>query len=131
MKEDRIKVFQGAVAKIKADRDWHQFHQPKDLLLGIIEEIGEFRNLIKWEQNPDIIKRILVTDCSLERKNEIINFFGDVLWYLASLADYCNIDLGEAMTEIIKELEQRFPIKKVKGSTANPKTGGFDGKYNR
>jgi dCTP diphosphatase len=124
-----IHEFQEAVARMKAERDWHQFHQPKDLLLGLIEEIGEFRNIVKWEQDPDRIREMLVTGCPPDRRAEIVDFFGDALWYLGSLADYCGVDLREAMDANIRELEGRFPVEKVRGSTANSKTGGFDGKY--
>lgn len=126
-----IKLFQKEVFKMKKGRDRHQFHQPKDLLLGMIEEIGEFRNIIKWEQNNQKIREILVTKADKEKRDEIENFFGDMLWYLGSLADYCNVELEKSMEEIIKELKVRFPIEKAKGSTSNPKTGGYDGKYDR
>lgn len=128
---DTLVVFQASVARIKKNRDWEQFHQPKDLLLGLIEEIGEFRNLIKWEQDPEKIKRILVKDPTPEHRAEVIDFFGDALWYIGSLADYCEVDLRVAARAIIDELEGRFPVAKVKGKTANPKTGGYDGKYTK
>ncbi|MFA5185589.1 MAG: hypothetical protein WC551_03820 [Patescibacteria group bacterium] len=121
--------FQKRVAEFKTARDWHQFNQPKDLLLGMVEEIGEFRNLVKWEQDPAVIKKILVDECTPQRKEEIMDFFGDMFWYLGSLADYCGISLEEAMVFNLKELESRFPVDKVKGKTTNLQTGGFDGKY--
>lgn len=127
--DDSLYIFQKAVSQIKKKRDWDQFHQPKDLLLGLIEEIGEFRNIVKWEQNPESIKKLLVTEADAHRRAEILDFFGDALWYIGSLADYCKIDLRDATQAIIAELEGRFPVKKVKGKTANPKTGGYDGKY--
>ena len=124
-----IVEFQQAVSRMKEERDWNQFHQPKDLLLGFVEEIGKFRNIIKWEQDPAALRRLLVSECSDERRLEIVDFFGDALWYLASLADYCKVDLREAMKEVIDGHDRRFPVAKVHGTTANPKTGGFDGKY--
>jgi NTP pyrophosphatase (non-canonical NTP hydrolase) len=128
-KEDSLVIFQRAVARLKKERDWDQFHQPKDLLLGLIEEIGEFRNLVKWEQDPKKIRDILVTKATPEHRAEVVDFFGDALWYLGSLADYCKVDLIEASQLIITELDSRFPKQTVKGTTANPKTGGYDGKY--
>jgi dCTP diphosphatase len=124
-----IKEFQKIVSDMKKERDWHRFHQPKDLLLGLVEEISEFRNLIKWEQDPETIHRILVSECSTERREEILDYFGDTLWYLASLAEYCEVDMSEAMDKIVENHRRRFPISQVRGTTANPKTGGFDGKY--
>ena len=128
---DSLAVFQEAVMRIKKEREWHQFHQPKDLLLGLIEEIGEFRNLIKWEQNPEKIHQLLVSNPLPEHRDEVLDFFGDALWYIGSLADYCEVDLAEASRAIVDELEGRFPKHKVKGTTANPKTGGYDRKYSK
>ncbi len=108
------------------ERDWEQYHQPKDLLLGIVEEIGEFRNLVKWEQDPKKILKIIK-----DNHEEAEDFFGDVLWYLSSLANVCNVDLKGALDKVIKENEKRFPRHLVKGNVANPKTGGVDLKYKK
>lgn len=43
--------YQKIIKEFSEQRNWDQFHNPKDLLLGIIEEVGEFRNIIKWEQD--------------------------------------------------------------------------------
>jgi len=47
--------FQKQIKKFAEDRNWSQFHNPKDLLLGIVEEIGEIRNIVKWEQDINIL----------------------------------------------------------------------------
>ncbi len=39
--------FQRQIHQFSKERDWNQFYNPKDLLLGIVEEIGEIRNLVK------------------------------------------------------------------------------------
>lgn len=39
--------FQKRIKKYAEDRDWSQFHNPKNLLLGIVEEVGEIRNIVK------------------------------------------------------------------------------------
>ena len=46
---------QKQIKKFAEDRNWSQFHNPKDLLLGIVEEIGEIRNIVKWEQDINIL----------------------------------------------------------------------------
>ncbi len=40
--------YQKIIKKFAEDRDWNKFHNPKDLLLGVVEEVGELRNIIKW-----------------------------------------------------------------------------------
>lgn len=187
-----MKEFQKSVSRLKGILGWNQFHQPKELLLGMIEEIGEFRNLIKWEQNPENIRKTVLgikkntkeatadskitqnqlkqlyylaslngkintdegkaaTDWIKQKANvdelskvttekadelisqlireEVVDFFGDMLWYLGSLADYCEMDLQRAMENIIKDLESRYSPEKVKGKTAGILAGEYDGKY--
>lgn len=187
-----LKEFQKSVSKLKQMLGWSQIHQPKELLLGMIEEIGEFRNLIKWEQDPENIRKIVLgisknlTEASpisqmtqkqmkqlyylasingkintdrgeaatnwikqkanvndLSRitvgsadkliskliREEIVDFFGDILWYLGSLADYCKVDLQQAIDDVIKNLESRYPPKIVKGKTAGILAREYDGKY--
>jgi len=187
-----LKEFQESVSQLKMILAWHQFHQPKDLLLGMVEEIGEFRNLIKWEQDPEKVKKIVLgtsrnlkeasanspitqnqltqlyylasingkintdrdeaaTDwiklkanmkdlsrITKERadrlisqliREEVVDFFGDMLWLLGSLAEYCEVDLQQAMEEIIEDRKSRFLPEKVRGKTARILTGEYDGKY--
>ena len=100
--------YQKQIKKFCKDRNWEQFHNPKDLLLGVVEEIGEFRNIIKWEQDPKIIKESL-----LKNKNEV------------------RVDMNEAIKEVIKENEKRFPLSKTKNKHTNIHLGGHDGKYSK
>jgi|GEM_PF-631474 len=123
-----IDEFQKFVHEFKYARGWEKRHEPKDLLLGLVEEIGEFRNLIKWKNDAQI-RQTLIEDQSPEARAEIVDFFGDMLWYLGTLADYCQIDMREAMDFIQKEFQWRFPVEKTNLNGTNPKDGGYDGKY--
>lgn len=124
-----IQEFQKFVHEFKYARGWEKHHEPKDLLLGLVEEIGEFRNLIKWKPDAEIRRR-LVDEPTPEMKAEVVDFFGDMLWYLGTLADYCHIDMREAMDFIVAEFPDRFPVEKTNGSaTTDPRAGGYDGKY--
>lgn len=101
--QDKIKEF------IK-EREWDQYHKPRDLLLVMIEEISEFVRIFKWEQNEEIVKQKLK-----ERNEEVKDFFGDTLWFLASLANYYNVNLSNALNEVISKNTVRFPIERTKG----------------
>ncbi len=105
-----IEEFQKFVTEFKTARGWHKHHEPKDLLLGLVEEIGEFRNLIKWEQDAAVIKRIVTDKTDKKTRDEVVNFFGDALWLVSSLAEYCEVDLREAMDLLKTEFEVRFPV---------------------
>ena len=51
--------FQKQIEKFCKDRDWNQFFDPKDLLLGIVEEVGEMRNTVKWVQGQKALKKVI------------------------------------------------------------------------
>jgi len=117
---------QKQIKKFCRDRNWNQFHNPKDILLGMVEEIGEFRNLIKWEQDPDSINQILI-----KNKEEAENTIGDILWFLSILSNNLDIDMDKALKDVIKENEKRFPLSKTKNKHTNVHFGGHDGKYSK
>lgn len=110
--------------KFSEEREWTQFHNPKDLLLGIVEEVGEIRNLIKWEQNPEILKKVLH-----DNKEEVKDNIGDVYWFLSLLANNNDIDIDEAIDEVISKNEKRFPLSETKSVHTNIFLGGKDKQY--
>ena len=119
-----MNLHQEKIKKFCEERNWSKFHNPKDLLLGIVEEVGELRNVIKWEQDPEIIQKVL-----LENKAEIKDAVGDIYWFLALLANSCDVDIEEAIDMTIKDNEKRFPVEKTKDKHTNIHLGGHDGKY--
>ncbi len=107
--------FQERIKKFAEERDWGQFHNPKDLLLGIVEEIGELRNIVKWEQDPEILKKVIA-----DNFGEFEDNLGDIYWFLALLASEHNVNLDEAIAKVIERNEKRFPVKDTKSKHTNP-----------
>ena len=116
--------FQKRIKQYAEDRDWNQFHNPKDLLLGIVEEVGEIRNIVKWEQDARKIKKTLEIN-----KEELKDNIGDIYWFLALLANGNDIDMDEAIDEVIQANKKRFPVQEVKSEHTNLYMGGKDKKY--
>lgn len=117
---------QKAIKKFTDDRNWSQFYNPKDILLGIVEEVGELRNIVKWEQDSRILRKVL-----RENKGEVKDAIGDIYWFLAVLANSCDLDIEEAIEMTIKDNKKRFSVKKTKGKHTNLYLGGHDGKYKK
>ena len=116
--------FQKRIKAYAEARDWDQFHNPKDLLLGVVEEIGEIRNIIKWEQNPQILRQVLS-----DNKAELQDHIGDIYWFLALLANGSEVNIDQAIDEVIVNNEKRFPVKVVKSKHTNRYLGGKDKQY--
>jgi len=118
--------FQQRIKRFIEDRDWGQFHSPKDLLLGIVEEVGEIRNIVKWEQDADRLQTALD-----ENRDEMEDNIGDIYWFLALLANSCTVNIDGAIDKVIKKNEVRFPVPEVKSNHANRHMGGNDNQYTR
>lgn len=93
-----------------AERDWDQFHSPKNLAMALTGEAGELAAEFQW----------LTEDQSLgldsERLARVQEEAADVLLYLVRLADKLNFDLIEAAHRKIEINESRYPADKVFGS---------------
>lgn len=84
------------------DRDWEQFHRPKDLALSVSVEAAELLELFQWRpENADL-------DDVLREKLE--SEVADVFSYLLLLCDSTGIDLVEATNKKIDLNEERFPV---------------------
>ena len=116
--------FQKRIQKFSEERDWEKFFNPKDLLLGIVEEVGEIRNLVKWEQDPEVLKKVLQ-----DNKAELEDNIGDIYWILAILANTNGINMDEAIDKVIKSNEKRFPVEDVRSHHTNRYLGGKDKQY--
>ncbi len=121
-----MNTFQKRIAKYAKDRYWGQCHNPKDLLLGIVEEVGEIRNVVKWEQDPKVLHEVM-----LKNKVEMENNIGDIYWFLALLANSCDVDMDKAIEDVIKQNQIRFPVKDTRSKHTNRYLGGKDKQYDK
>ena len=99
--------------KFGSDRDWDQFHKPKDLAVSVSVEAAELLELFQWRPESDPIDENL--------RASIANEAADVLMYLVMLCDKTGIDLVGAANAKIDHNEKRFPVLTSRG-VAKPKT---------
>lgn len=96
------------VLKFRDDRDWRQFHTPKDLALSLNLEAAELLEVFQWS-GTDL-------ECS-SKTDQIREELADVLSYCILMADVCGLDLDEIMNEKIGKNEAKYPVQKAKGSS--------------
>ncbi len=106
--KDMNKETINVVLKFRDDRDWKQFHNPKDLALSISIEAAELLEVFQWS-GDDLY-------CS-SKKDRIKEELADVLNYSILLADVCGFDLDEIVQEKVRINENRYPVNKAKGSS--------------
>jgi len=98
--------------KFSAERDWNKYHQPRNLLLALVGEVGELAELFQWRGE---VKEGL-PDWSENEKEHLSQELSDVLLYLVRLSDKCHIDLPAAVLKKISMNAEKYPVSKVHGS---------------
>ena len=93
-----------ALLKFRNERDWEQFHNPKDLALAINVEAGELLELFLWKNSEEA------------NKEKVKEELADVFAYAFMLAEKYNFDVKEIILEKIKRNGEKYPIDKAKGS---------------
>jgi len=99
------------IRKFRDERDWMQFHNPKNLACSISIEANELLEHFQWstpQQSLTIARK---------KKTEISHEIADVAVYLFELADNLGIDLVEAIAEKMAHNEAKYPAVKVRGSS--------------
>jgi NTP pyrophosphatase (non-canonical NTP hydrolase) len=93
-----------ALIKFRNERDWEQFHNPKDLALAINIEAAELLELFLWKNaedaNPEKVKEELA----------------DVFAFAFLLADKYGFDVKEIILDKIKKNGEKYPVEKAKGT---------------
>ncbi|HET55856.1 MAG TPA: nucleotide pyrophosphohydrolase, partial [Ignavibacteria bacterium] len=94
------------------DRDWDQYHNAKNLAIGIITEASELLENFRFK-SEDECHTLFEKD---EHREEIVKEMADVLYFLLRLAQKYNIDLSDAFARKMVENEKRYPVEMAKGS---------------
>ena len=91
-------------------RDWNQFHSPKNLSMALVVEAGELAEHFQWLTQEESFK---LPDDKLEKVGEEL---ADTFVYLVRLAGQLGIDLPSAVDRKIRLNEEKYPAEKVRGS---------------
>jgi len=97
--------------KFASDREWDQFHTPRNLLLALVGEVGELSEIFQWKGE---VKD--TSEFSDKEKEHLGEELSDVLLYLIRLSDKCNINLSNAVLDKIKKNGDKYPVELSKSS---------------
>ena len=92
-----------------SERDWDQFHTPKNLAIALSVEAAELLEPFQWLKSGNI------DELSNEKRTEIRHEIADVFVYLIMLADKMNVDLIDAAKEKIALNSLKYPAERVRG----------------
>jgi NTP pyrophosphatase (non-canonical NTP hydrolase) len=94
------------------ERDWAQFHSPKNLAMAMIVEAAELVEHFQWDTIQESY------DLSAEKRQEVAHELADTFVYLLRLAEVTGIDLIQAANDKIALNAIKYPVDKAKGSNA-------------
>ena len=95
------------VLKFRDERNWKQFHNPKDLAISISLEAAELLEIFQWSAED--------LECE-EKRDKVKEELADVVNYCILMADICNLDLDEIVREKVKRNAEKYPVEKAYGS---------------
>ena len=97
------------IRKFRDDRDWMQFHDPKNLAVSVAIEAAELLEEFQWKNGEQVARHVA------ENLESIADEIADVAIYLFELADNLGIDLNKAMHTKLDKNEARYPVEKARG----------------
>jgi NTP pyrophosphatase (non-canonical NTP hydrolase) len=107
---DRLDQILQQIRTFRDERDWMQFHNPKNLACSVSIEAAELLEHFQWTTPEESL------DVATRKKTEIAHEIADVAVYLIELADNLGIDLAEAITVKMKLNAEKYPVDKVRSS---------------
>ncbi|MCR4299059.1 MAG: nucleotide pyrophosphohydrolase [Gallionella sp.] len=103
MLRDKLRAF-------AAERDWDQFHSPKNLSMALMVEAAELMEHFQW------LTEAQSASLSAENKQAVSEELADILLYLVRLSDKLDIDLLDAALRKLEKNALKYPAEQVRGS---------------
>jgi dCTP diphosphatase len=98
------------IVEFRDERDWSQFHNPKDLALSLVLEAAELLEIFQWKEGEAVAR------AARDRKQDVSHELADVFYWTLLLAHEMKIDLPAALEEKLKLNASKYPVAKAKGS---------------
>lgn len=95
------------ILKFRNDRNWKQFHTPKDLAISISLESAELLENFQWSGKDLICKK---------KKTQIAEELADIMIYCILMAESCKLDIDDIIEKKIAINNKKYPVSKSKGN---------------
>ena len=93
------------------ERDWDQFHTPKNLSMALSVEASELLEIFQWQKAEEY-------KSATEKQKEMIkDEIADIFYYLVRISEKLNINIEEALLNKMKKNKEKYPKESVKGKT--------------
>lgn len=101
-----IRELKDLVLAFSKERNWEQFHHPKDLGIALASEVGELLDHFRYKTNEQI--RVELTGPEVHQ--DVAHELADCFWVLLRLADVCQVDLASTLREKVRLAALKYPV---------------------
>jgi dCTP diphosphatase len=109
--QDPLQELRNALRQFAADRDWDQFHSPKNLAIALTVEAAELLEHFQWLSDAESAELPPATRIKVREE------LADVLLYLIRIADKLDVNLTTAAAEKIRINATKYPVDKARGTS--------------
>ncbi len=101
-----------AIIQFRDERDWKQFHKPKDVVISLMLEAAEVAELFQWKTDEE-----MAAMKSGEKQEDLADELSDVLAYLLQIAHDFDIDMKEAFLRKMEKSAKKYPVENGEDKT--------------
>jgi len=105
-----IKDLQKKVVAFRDERDWKQFHNPKDSAISLALEAAEVLEHFQWKSPEEMQEHVV------KNKVDVSEELADVLYWILLMCNDLDIDISEAFLLKLKKNAKKYPVEKAKGN---------------
>ena len=97
------------VLRHRDERQWAQFHTPKELAISLCVESAELLSLMQWKSEAEVAEVVRAKHAQIQDE------LADVLHSVLLLASDLKVNLGEALEQKLRKDAEKYPVSKAKG----------------
>ena len=97
------------VLRHRDERDWAQFHTPKELAVSLVVESAELLALMQWKSGEELKAAVE------KRRDQVRDELADVLHSVLLLASDLGVNLGDALEQKLAKDAKKYPVEKARG----------------
>ena len=98
------------IISFRDERDWKQFHNPKDMAISLVLESTELLEHCQWKNDAEISEHLET------KRSEVADELSDVLYWVILMANDLDIDLNKALSDKMDKNEAKYPVEKARGN---------------
>ena len=105
-----IKDLTAKIRKIAAEREWEQFHNPKDLAISLLLESTELLEHFQWRNGKELDEYVKT------HKTEVSEEVADIVYWALRMSDVLGVDIKDVLEKKLVKIEKKYPVAKAKGN---------------